>query len=343
MTDLPDPKEIAPGQPVEVDLLRPEDAPGVAALFRAVYGEGYPQRDYLEPERLAAANAEARIVSSVGRTPGGDIVAHNALFRSAPHPATFESGAGVVLPSYRQGNLFTKLAVHGVEHGAPAAGAEMVFGEPVCNHVYSQKMVVGLGWIETALEVDLMPAAAYQAEHSARGRVSALLNFNPPLPRRMAAHLPEAYRAELEEIYGWYRHEERDLLPGAEAPPAGEPARVEAQHYPSAGVSRLAAWSLGPGFPAAWRAAEEEAAGQGSQVVQAWLPLGRPWVGAAVEELRSRGYFFGGLLPRWMDSDALLMQRLAASPDWEGIQLAFDTGRRLAEMARADWERAAAG
>jgi hypothetical protein len=118
---------------------------------------------------------------------------------------------------------------------------------------------------------------------------------------------------------------------------------VEAQHYPSAGVSRLAAWSLGPGFPAAWRAAEEEAAGQGSQVVQAWLPLGRPWVGAAVEELRSRGYFFGGLLPRWMDSDALLMQRLAASPDWEGIQLAFDTGRRLAEMARADWERAAAG
>jgi hypothetical protein len=341
MSHLPDPREIPPGQPVEVDLLRPEDAPGVAALFRAVYGEGYPQRDYLEPERLAAANAEARIVSSVARTPRGDIVAHNALFRSAPHPATFESGAGVVLPSYRQGSLFTKVVVHGLEHGAPAAGAEMVFGEPVCNHVYSQKLVVSLDYSETALEVDLMPAAAYQAEHSAQGRVSALLAFNPPVPRRMAAHLPEVYRAELEEIYGWYRHEERDLLPATEAPPADEPARVEARHFASAGVSRLTAWSLGPGFPAAWRAAEEEAAGQGSEVVQAWLPLDRPWVGAAVEELRGRGYFFGGVLPRWMDSDALLLQWVATEPDWEAIQLAFDQGRRLREMARADRRRAA--
>jgi hypothetical protein len=343
MSELPDPREIPPGQPVEVDLLRPEDAPGVAALFRAVYGEGYPQRDYLEPERLAAANAEARIISSVARTPRGDIVAHNALFGSAPHPATFESGAGVVLPSYRQGSLFTKLVVHGLEHGAPAAGAEMVFGEPVCNHVYSQKLVVSLGYSETALEVDLMPAAAYQAEHSAQGRVSALLAFNPPVPRRMAAHLPEVYRAELEEIYGWYRHEERDLRPAGGRPAAEDPGLVEARHFAGAGVSRLTARGVGPGFSAAWEAAEREAKAQGAVVVQAWLPLDRPWVGAAVEELRGRGYFFGGLLPRWMDSDALLMQRLAASPDWEGIQLAFDTGRRLAEMARADWERAAAG
>ena len=85
MTDIAAPVDIAPGQTWEIDLLRPEDAIGVVRLFRTVYGEGYPIPAFVDPEELIRANAEKRIISSVARTPSGDIVGHNAMFRSAPY------------------------------------------------------------------------------------------------------------------------------------------------------------------------------------------------------------------------------------------------------------------
>ena len=75
---------IEPGQLWEVDLFRPEDAKGVTQLFLSVYGKGYPIRTYIDPKALMEENAAGRIISSVARTPRGDIVGHNALFQSAP-------------------------------------------------------------------------------------------------------------------------------------------------------------------------------------------------------------------------------------------------------------------
>jgi hypothetical protein len=68
--------------------------------------------------------------------------------------------------------------------------------------------------------------------------------------------------------------------------------------------------------------------------------LAEPWTGAAVEELRKKGYFFGGLLPRWFDSDGLLMQKLLCPPDFEGIVLEVEEARQLFDIIRRDRERA---
>lgn len=37
---------VEPGQSFEVDLFRPADAKGVARLFQAVYGDGYPIKTF---------------------------------------------------------------------------------------------------------------------------------------------------------------------------------------------------------------------------------------------------------------------------------------------------------
>ena len=57
-----------------------------------------------------------------------------------------------------------------------------------------------------------------------------------------------------------------------------------------------------------------------------------------VDCLRRRGYFLGGLLPRWFDSDGLLMQKTAARPGWEDMQIYFERAQKIAALARADWE-----
>ena len=74
-------------------------------------------------------------------------------------------------------------------------------------------------------------------------------------------------------------------------------------------------------------------------VIQVWLNLAWPWINTAVLDLQTRGYFLGGLLPRWFDTDGMLMQKIIGRPNWEGIQLYFDRAKKLLEWVRTDWER----
>lgn len=67
--------------------------------------------------------------------------------------------------------------------------------------------------------------------------------------------------------------------------------------------------------------------------------LAAPSVGWAVECLGRRGYFWGSLLPRWFDTDGLLMQRLCHTPDWDGAQILLDRSREIFRIVREDWER----
>jgi len=335
MTREIDVQAIEPGQEVEIDLMRPEDAPGVAALFKAIYGEGYPVKTYYHPDQLMEANRTGHIISSVARTPKGDIVGHNALFHHVPHPKVYESGAGLVLPAYRRGDIFDRMVTHGVKEGAPIFGVEVIFGEPVCNHIFSQLLTNHQGWTTMALEVELMPAAAYDKEKSAQGRVSTILDFVTLVSRPHQVFLPPRYRRQLEFLYAAL-DDERELAQ-ADQPLPNAPTRLNSEVFASAQVARMALHEAGEDLESVLESAEQEAAGQGVVVFQVWLPL-EPWCGRAVELLRRRGYFLGGLLPRWFDHDGILMQKLAASPSWEKINLHFERAKEILALVRQDWE-----
>ncbi len=338
MTEI-DALKIAAGQEVAVDLMRPADAPGVAALFRAVYGQKYPVETYYQPQELVAANQDGRIISSVARTPKGDIVGHNAMYRIAPCPKVYEGGAGLVLPAYRNtAKLLTRMIAMGLQ-AVPEFGGEGVFGEAVCNHLHTQKAAVTLGNIPMGLEVELMPAEVYQAEKSAPGRVSSLAGFQTIKPYPHAVHLPQAYEDALRFLYEGLA-EPRQMETSTQAPPAERRSRLAAEIYDYAQVTRITAWETGWDLIAALEPLEIEAAAQGVAVFQIWLPLSSPWVGWAADVLRGRGYFLGGLLPRWFDEDGLLMQRLRHVPDWNAIQLLSERSQEIARLVRRDWEAA---
>lgn len=338
MSNPIDPTAIAPGQEVTIDLFRPEDAPGVAALFRIVYGEGYPIRTFIDPEELIRENEARRTISVVARTPQGEIVGHNALFNSAPFAGTYESGAGAVLPSYRAvAHIFTRMVVRGVEL-ADEFGLAAIFGEPVCNHVYSQKMCASQGWISRALEVDLMPAQAYVQEKSAAGRVAALLYFAKARPRAQTVFAPPVYLEVMDFFY-------QDLGDSREVHPAegrldpGTKTRLETQVFNFAKVARVAVFEVGADWAEKLDRLEADLQAKGMAVTQFWLKSTSPAIGPAVDELRRRGYFLGGVLPRWFDDDGLLMQRLDHAPHWDGIQVLAERDRQMVSIVRTDWER----
>ncbi len=329
-TDVP---VIPPDQDVEVDVMRPEDAPGVAHLFRAVYHDDYPIKTYYDPQALIAANRKGEILSCVSRTPRGDIVGHNAFYPIAPSKKVFEGGAGLVLPAYRKRAwLLPRMATRGMRM-VPEFGGEGIYGEHICSHLFTQRLAQRVGNVVMGLEVDL----TFQ-EGGTQKRVSSFHGYHTLKPYPHTVYPPKIYDHALRFLYEGLK-EERKFTPSPQLPPEEHRSRIASDTYEAARVSRISVLEIGEDFETVMAVRESEAAAGDVTVYQVWLPLGSPSVGWAVECLRRRGYFLGGLLPRWFDTDGLLMQRLCHTPDWDGIQILLDRSREIFRMVHEDWAR----
>jgi hypothetical protein len=339
MNDNKSKNDTAPEEHIEVGSFRPEDAEGITALFRSVYGEGYPVRVFYDPHALTEANETGTYYSIVARNASGKVMGVQHLFRSAPYEALYELGAGLVMKEYRKLGLNKRLLDFVFDQWVSSqAGIEEIWGEPVCNHLIMQKAVVEYRHIETALEVALMPAEAYDKEKSAAGRVAALSAFRCYKSKPHTVYLPPAYERELTFLYSAL-DDKRDILVSDQSLPDSARSQGEMTVFDFARVCRIAMPSVGSDFGTYIREHETKALEQKVVVIQVWLSLGSPWVGAAVNVLRDSGYFLGGLLPRWFDEDGILMQKLMIDPDFESIQLYSDRSKQLSAMVQADWRR----
>ena len=325
-----------------IDTFRMEDAQGIVRLFRAVYGEHYPIQLFYDPQAIIAVNETGKYYSIVARTVSGNIVGVEHLFRSAPNPSTYEAGVGLVLKEYRNTGANTRMLEYLYDKFVPQKdNVEEVFGEPVCNHVVMQKAVARFRHVEMAMEIALMPAAAYAKEKSAMGRVTALSCFRCYKPKPHRIHIPAPYEQDLRWIYSRL-DDSRDIVLSEGRAPAGLLSRIGMEMFDFAQVARIAVHEIGEDFSDAYSNIEMQAVAGKAVVLQAWLSLASPYVGSAVHTLRERGYFFGGALPRWFDSDGFLMQKLLCPPDFDGIVLESADAKQLLEIIKRDWERAEA-
>ncbi|MEA3280168.1 MAG: hypothetical protein U9Q38_06180 [Thermodesulfobacteriota bacterium] len=131
--------EIETGQQVELRKFQAKDVEYIPALFRAVYGEGYPIKTYYNPPELLSQTEEKKIILFVVKTPGEEVVACTAFYNISPNKNLYEHGLTLVLPSYRKrgiNNMIFKNIYSEQDHLPPQI--HTVLGEPVCNHVFMQ-------------------------------------------------------------------------------------------------------------------------------------------------------------------------------------------------------------
>ena len=329
---------IEPGQEWTVESFTPTDASGVTQLFLGIYGREYPIRIYVEPDLLIRENQAGRVISSLAKTAKGDIVGHNSLFNLAPCKKVYESGAGLVHRDYRGGHgIFAQLVGHGLAIGRERADVDQVFGEPVCNHPFSQKMSRSQGFVTRAIEVCMMPASTYAKEASAQGRVTTIMDFITLKSSPCTVHVPKAYESIFPVFYEDL-DDERQFVLSAQPLSPQKTTRLDTRIFDFAQVAKVAVKGLGRDFHTVMQAEEDRLLQHGIRVIQVWLSSGDPCVGEAVDCLRSSGYFFGGILPRWFDSDGILMEKLADEPVWEEINLHFERAQTLMALIRKDWE-----
>ncbi len=326
----------AAGKPFSVERFRPEDAEGIVALFRTVYGKQYPIQLFYDPAAIVLANEKGRYYSIVARSPAGQVVVVNHLFRSAPYPNLYESGVGLVLKDYRNSGIMKQILSYLYESFvSDMPHIQEVFGEAVCNHPFMQKTVEGFKFIETALQVALMPAAAYVKEKSATGRVATLSVFRCYHPSPHRIFLPRIYEEELRWLYSRL-DDERDIVLSDSRLPEGTISQADMEIFDFAGVARIAVSVAGSDIQTRVTELEARARERKATVFQVWINLTEPWAGDSVEILRRMGYFFGGTLPRWFDGDGLLMQKLECLPDFESIVLATEAARRILSVIEMD-------
>lgn len=334
------PATDATKEEIEIDFFRPEDAPGIARLFRLVYGEGYPIRTYYLPDQLIAENAAGRVISCVARTPVGEVVGHNALVLMDSATHLYENAAGAVLPTFRGQAIFPRLFEHTIVNTSQRFGVEGIIGEPVCSHTHVQKMCLRLGFKESGLEVDLMPAAAYGMESGAASpsRVSVLLGYFMHKPTVQTIHVPMVYRDELDYLYADL-HVERAFASSESGLPSAGSSQGSMKLYDMAQVARIRISAIGPDFEPFLSRLEGEAREKDMAIFQIWLPLASPAASAAADILRGHGYFLGGVLPCFGNGDGLLMQKVGQEPVWEAIRLHSQRAKDIGEMIRRDWQR----
>ncbi len=326
------------GEKLTAGLFEPGDAEGVARLFTEVYGDAYPAKIVYDPGGLVEAFKTRDQIPVVVRTGEGKVIGYSSLFRAAPDKGVYEKGNGAVSPAFRNAGVMGMIFQYVGRTVSSIEGIKVFFGEPVCNHVYIQKAALAnLPFVETALEVDLMPAEAYVKEKSASGRVATILMFITVVPDPHPVHVPDVYAPWFEYIYAGL-DDRRTFAPAVGGLPVSEKTRIDTQVYTSARVARLTVHEAGPDLPGVFESEEERVLREGVEVVQVFLKLSWPWVGRVTGLMRDRGYFFGGILPQWFGEDGFLMQKTVSRPNWEDIHVHSERAHRILEFVRSDWE-----
>lgn len=319
-----------------IDTFRPEDAEGIVRLFRSVYGEGYPIRLFYDPQAIVAANRDGSYLSIVVRSPSGEVIGVNHLVRTAPFEGVYEHAAGMVLKEYRGTGAMKETQAYLYDDFTPRHPyIEELFGEPVCNHVILQKGVLRYGFIETGMEIALMPAEAYTTEKSATGRVATLDVFRCYVPKPHRIFVSHVYEELLKSIYARL-DDQRDIVVGDGVLPPEASTQAKMTIFDFARVARIAVSKAGADLAACLTRLEDEARGKDVMVFQVWLNATEPWIGQAVDIMRGRGYFFGGAFPRWFDGDGLMLQKLECPPDFDNIVLFSDFSKEMLGFIRKD-------
>ena len=323
-------REIAPAQKFLVKDFDQEDAQGIAQLYYAVYGENFAFDSVYDPEWIIEAHAKGQTHCVVGRTEAGDVVGLYSLFRNPPGKRIMEAGSWIVLPAYRNSTLAMRLAQR--IHANPPAhlGIDIIFGQSVCDHCITQKMVAKYKACSCALELEAMPPRPEDARGRSGGRITLLDGFVPIRDAPHAIHLPDVYAGALRGMYASWGLR-RDFL--EDGPPRAE-TRFSVHSMDAASLVRMTIDAVGRDLPVRLELFERDYPDR--QIAHLVIPLWRPGASLAVEIARKAGFFLGGLLPLWADRDMLLLQKLRTPPDYSKIQLYTREAKDLLELVARD-------
>ncbi|MEI7638199.1 MAG: hypothetical protein WCJ37_12905 [Syntrophus sp. (in: bacteria)] len=168
------------------------------------------------------------------------------------------------------------------------------------NHVMMQKAALYVSVKETGIEIELMPAQSYIAEKSAPGRVGAVVCCLVIKEKSRTVFLPEGVKTRYADTF-----------------------------IASAGVLRVSLFEAGEDVDDVMADLIEKYTAAEAVVLQVLLPFDKAWSGAVTEVLNRQGFFFSALIPRWLDADGLMLQRLVHPTNYDNMHIYSDFAKEM--------------
>jgi len=323
-------------QVVPVDSSNAKD---VGFVFRSVYGDDFPVKDVYESDTLLREITAGRVTAFLAFDRQDQPAGYVSLFKSAPNPRLWEAGNMVVHPAYKLTKLSSILSkLYFSPETLKHADCDGIFGEAVCHHYASQVGSVKSGMRDCAIELDQMSGDSFK-EHQemATRRVSCVFNCLEISEPDKAVYVPAEYYEVVRNLAQTLKPR-TFLLADAPLPSAGATITQDT-YFAAARTWKVAIWEIGADWQTFLDELLTEAATRQVISLQIALNTASPTLGAAVGIMRERGFFLGGLLPRWFGGDGLLMQKvLGAKPDFDRMKLYSKPAKELLAFIRADRE-----
>jgi len=306
-----------------------------------VYGEDYPVKDVYEPEVLLKEIHAGRLLCVLIFDMDGTAAGYASMFRTAPNPRIWEVGNMIVVPRYANTDISKHLVQYYVNFiEQVSSDADGVFGEAVCSHYFTQITMAKIGMVDCGIELDQLDGSSFKdgkSNKAGTARISCVLNFLEHKDLLQPEYVPVRYEDIIKRIARELR--QRVFLQSKVSLPVNSATNLEERYHAPARTWKVAVHAVGGDWPAVVDDILDKA--QQRQVIslQVTLNMACPHIGEAVDVLLEKGFFFGGMAPRWFGTDGLIMQNISMSEtEYGDIKLYTATARELLEFIKRDRE-----
>ena len=328
--------------PVSFRRVTEDDLPSLIRCMYRVYGYYYKEVIYY-PEKMKEMIDGGLLVSIVGVTPDGEIVAHQGLKKETRDAPIAEITMGVVDPRFRGRHLFEGIKAYSFED-IRKEGVYGLFVEIVANHPYSQKANLALGSRETGIMLGFIPpervfhGIAEQEKVAERASVVVGYTRLSPEPQRVV-YPPVHHEGMIRRIYE-HGGLDRTIRIADAREPASLPDRslVDVKSINDSSVSFLRVLSYGKDFEALMRVRLRELCIGRFECIYIDLSLSDPDTQSFCSTLEGMGFFFAGLIPELHDGDILRLQYLNnVTIDPKNVVIVSDFGKQLFNYVLESW------
>jgi hypothetical protein len=313
----------------------------VAACVCRVYGDSYTvHKELYHPERVCHLNQCGRLLSVVALTPAGEVAGHYAVER--PDLGSIgETGEAMVLPEHQHHRLLERMRSV-LEAEARRCGLRGLFGMPVTNHVFSQRIYEHFNGYPCGVDLGVLPRTFHNVATPLTQRLSCLLYFQYlELSPAVTAQVPERHRAIVTRIY-------RQFGITVEHQDAGdweETDRLDVDYFPELryGVIRVRAAGAATA-EAISRTRQSLCEVEGAEAVFLELLLAQAATPRLCVAAEQDGFFFSGVGPYFaQDGDVLRLQFLNVPLDTGLLQVENAFARELVAYVEGERQRVRKG
>lgn len=316
------------------------DAQSLCDCVRTCYGDTYFVEDFYDLDKIAAQVRQGLLYSRIAVTPSGEIVGHLGLTLENSNDITADTLAAMVAPDYRGHRVLLELGTQLTEtyERLGLIGLQLY---AIAVHSIVQGQSTQAGGVETGILLGHFPADI-QIEGFPNpygdSRIAAVLLYFPlhPAPHR-TVHVPERYREVIESVYRQLDQDRSVEISMTQPSVATTTVSIDEKYRQ--GTARIRVENPGSDLAEIVANFKERLLNKRFPVIYVDLPMANPASARFIDELRSLGFFYGGIVLERSGSDILRLQYVKRSEvNPKAIVIARQHGNDLLAFTLADWQ-----